>query len=61
VDASGRVKQVWDAEALQIGDRLPYQFFLADGTRGARQDPLGGLYSVVYDTYGHPSRCRAIW
>ena len=36
--------------------RAPWQFFIADGTRGGRQDPLGGLYSVVYDTYGHGSR-----
>ena len=55
-DSEGRVQQVKDAEALQVGDRLPWQFFIADGTRGGRQDPLGGLYSVVYDSYGHGSR-----
>ena len=55
-DSEGRIKQVQDAEALQVGDRAPYQFYIADGTRGERDDPLGGAYSVVYDTYGHGSR-----
>jgi RHS repeat-associated protein len=63
-DATGRVYQVKDAENLQVGDRAPWLFRVADGTRGERDDPLyypignpGDLgYAVVYDTYGHPSR-----
>jgi hypothetical protein len=54
-DALGEVAQVKDAEALQVGDRNPYLFLIADGTRGERDDPLGGAYSVTFDTYGHPS------
>ena len=55
-DALGRVKQVEDAEMLQVGDRGPYTFYIADGTRGERDDPLGDAWSVTYDTYGHPAR-----
>lgn len=55
-DALGRIDQVMDAVAIQQGTRGPYNFFLADGTRGERDDPLGQPYTVVYDTYGHPSR-----
>ncbi len=55
-DSLGRVKQVKDAVAIQKGTRGPYNFFLADGTRGERDDQLGQAYTVVYDTYGHPSR-----
>jgi YD repeat-containing protein len=55
-DGLGHIKQIKDAEAFQVGDRAPYQFYIADGTRGERDDPLGQGYSVVYDTYGHASR-----
>jgi RHS repeat-associated protein len=55
-DALGRIDQVMDAVAIQNKTRGPYNFFLADGTRGERDDPLGQSYTVVYDTYGHPSR-----
>ena len=54
-DNIGRVTDVMDAEALQVGDRAPYQFYIADGTRGERDDPLGDPWSVVYDVYGHPA------
>ena len=54
-DCVGRVADVMDAEALQVGDRAPYEFYIADGTRGERDDPLGDAWSVVYDVYGHPS------
>ena len=37
-DSEGRVKEVVDAENLQVGDRAPWSFFLADGTRGERDD-----------------------
>jgi YD repeat-containing protein len=53
-DALGQVYQVKDAEALQVGDRDPYLFRIADGTRGERDDPLGGACSVTFDTYCHP-------
>ena len=55
-DSLGRIKQIKDGVAIQQGTRSPYTFYIADGTRGERDDPLGGAYSVVYDTYGHPSR-----
>jgi len=55
-DSLGRVDQVKDAVAIQKGTRGPYNFFIADGTRGERDDPLNQSYIVVYDTYGHPSR-----
>ena len=54
-DGVGRVTDVMDAEALQVGDRAPYQFYIADGTSGERDDPLGDAWSVVYDVYGHPA------
>ncbi len=55
-DTLNRVYQLRDAIAIQMGTRNPYLFFVADGTRGERDDPLGQTYSVVYDTYGHPAR-----
>ncbi|HEY2033150.1 MAG TPA: RHS repeat-associated core domain-containing protein [Rhizomicrobium sp.] len=55
-DALGRVEEVEDAVSLQVGGRNPYQFYIGDGTRGERDDPLGQAYTVVYDTYGHPNR-----
>jgi RHS repeat-associated protein len=55
-DALGRVEQVEDAVRLQIGGRNPYNFYIGDDARGERDDPLGQPYTVVYDTYGHPSR-----
>lgn len=55
-DTLGRVNQVKDANALRFGGRLPYVFYLADGTRGERIDPLSQSYIVGYDSYGHPSR-----
>jgi RHS repeat-associated protein len=55
-DCVNQVAQVYDAVAIQKGTRGPYSFYLADGTRGERDDPLGQAYAVGYDTYGHPSR-----
>jgi RHS repeat-associated protein len=55
-DGLGRVKQVRDALNLQGGGRAPWQFFIADGTRGERDDPLGGKYAVTYDIFNHPWR-----
>ena len=55
-DALGQVAVVHDAVALQTGARNPYAFYIAGGTRGERDDPLGAAYTVVYDTYKHPSR-----
>ncbi len=61
-DALGRIMQVRDAINLQIGDhtvaggRDPTRFFIADGARGERDDPLGAAYTVTYDLDGHPSR-----
>jgi RHS repeat-associated protein len=56
-DGLNRIEQVQDAVALQSGTgRAPYYFYIADGTRGERDDPLLQPYSVVYDGYGHPWR-----
>ncbi len=55
-DALGRVKEILDGVAIQQHTRGPYSFYIADGTRGERDDPLGQPYSVVYDIYGHPAR-----
>jgi len=55
-DTLGRIAQIKDAEALQVGDRAPYQFLIGDGTRGERDDPLGNAWTVDYDTYGHPMK-----
>ncbi len=55
-DGLGQVAQVFDAEAGQNDDRAPYNFLIGDGAIGERDDPLGGRYTVVYDTYNHPSR-----
>ena len=55
-DSLGRIAQIKDAEALQNADRAPWQFLIADGTRGERDDPLGDAWVVDYDTYGHPMK-----
>jgi len=49
-----RPYQFYDAEALLVGDRLPWKFLLAEGTRADRIDPAGGTYSVIFDTYRRP-------
>jgi len=61
-DTLGRINQVRDAINLQIGDhtvtggRDPTTFYIADGYRGERDDPLGEAYAVYYDPYNHPAR-----
>ena len=61
-DTLGRINQIRDAINLQIGDhtvtggRDPTTFYIADGYRGERDDPLGEAYSVYYDPYNHPAR-----
>lgn len=55
-DSLGRVKEVRDANALQLGDRGPYQFLIAKGARGERIDPAGGRYAVLYDQDGRAFR-----
>ena len=56
-DPLGQVATIEDAYAiLHPTSRGPYVFLIGDGTRGERDDPLGGAYSVAYDTYGHASR-----
>jgi YD repeat-containing protein len=54
-DALGRIKEVADAVDIQTGTRGPYEFYIGNGTRGERDDPLGQAYTVVYDIFGHPS------
>jgi RHS repeat-associated protein len=55
-DFEGHVYDVQDAVRLQVGGRNPYMFYIADGTRGERDDPLGNAWAVTYDVYGHPFR-----
>lgn len=42
----GQVKEARDAIAVMTGDRGAHQFFIAEGYRGERVDPLGGRYAV---------------
>jgi len=56
-DANWRVNAIHDATASDPGSGRPaYQIFVADYFRGARQDPLGGLYQVLYDEERRPYR-----
>ena len=55
-DSLGRVKQAKDAVALQQGTRGPYLWYIADGGRAEHDDPLGGAYTVYYDTDGNAVR-----
>ena len=55
-DGTNRINTIADADSIQLGGRSPYSFFIADGARGERDDPLGAPYTVVYDTFGHASR-----
>jgi len=58
-DGLGRVEAVADAVAIQKGGRGPYQFFLADGTRGERDDPLGQPYALVSGRPASRGRIRS--
>lgn len=53
-DSLARVSQVKDAQALQVGDRGPYQFLYGEKARADRIDPAGGVYTLFNDTYGRP-------
>lgn len=54
-DSLQRAKEVLDAGALQGYDaRGPYQFFIGDGVRAERRDPLGGRYTVFYNLDRRP-------
>jgi RHS repeat-associated protein len=53
-DTLYRVAQYQDPESLLVGDRGPYQFQFAEHTRANRVDPLGGSYTVFFDTYRRP-------
>jgi RHS repeat-associated protein len=55
-DAVGRVRTASDGVSLQGGGRGPHQFFLADGVRGERLDPLGARFTVYYDRDGDAVR-----
>jgi RHS repeat-associated protein len=55
-DTRGMVKSAKDAVALQAGTRAPYSWYLAEGGRGERDDPLGNPYTVYYDTDGNEVR-----
>ncbi len=55
-DSRGLVKSAKDADALQLGSRGAYTWFIAEGGRGERVDPLGGAYAVYYDTDGRAVR-----
>jgi len=54
-DTLQRAMEVRDAGNLQAFDaRGPYQFFIANGVRAERRDPLGGRYTVYYDLDRRP-------
>jgi RHS repeat-associated protein len=54
-DALQRVMEVRDAGNLQGYDaRGPYQYFLGNGVRAERRDPLGGKYTVFYNLDRRP-------
>ena len=55
-DTVGRVKEASDATALQWQTRGSYSFRIADGGRGERTDPAGGVYTVYYDVDGRAVR-----
>jgi RHS repeat-associated protein len=55
-DSRGLVMQVKDANALQLGAHGPYNWFIAEGGRGERDDPLGGAYTVYFDVDGNAVR-----
>ncbi|HEY1632399.1 MAG TPA: RHS repeat-associated core domain-containing protein [Rhizomicrobium sp.] len=56
-DTLGQVQAVHDAYAvLHPTNRGPYNFYIGDSTRGERDDPMGGPYSVTFDIYGHAAR-----
>jgi len=55
-DSVGNIKEVRDAVAIATpANRGPYKFYIADGTRGEREDPMApsaGRYAVYYDDKG---------
>lgn len=56
-DSVGRVMEARDAVAIATpASRNPHQFFIADGYRAARLNPLGHRYTVEYDLNGRPFR-----
>lgn len=59
-DTVGNIKEVRDAISIAQGDavRGPYKFYIADGTRGEREDPMtpAGRYTVYYDEFGRAVR-----
>jgi RHS repeat-associated protein len=55
-DSRGLVKEIRDANALQLQSRGPYNWFIAEGARGERVDPLGGSYTVYFDQDGNAVR-----
>lgn len=59
-DSVGNIKEVRDAVAIATpANRGPYKFYIADGTRGEREDPMtptAGKYAVYYDDKGRAVR-----
>jgi len=59
-DSIGNIKEVRDAVAVATpAIRGPYKFYIADGTRGEREDPvtpISGRYIVEYDDRGRAIR-----
>jgi RHS repeat-associated protein len=55
-DSIGNIKEVRDAVAIATpANRGPYKFYIADGARGEREDPMtptSGRYAVYYDDKG---------
>ena len=56
-DSLGRVMEARDAIAIATpASRNPHQFFIADGYRASRLNPLNQRYTVEYDLQGRPFR-----
>jgi len=55
-DQAGRVASYADAVAVKNVTRKPYQFFIAPGWRGERQDPAGNSFVVSYDDWGRATQ-----
>ena len=63
-DAMGRISQIRDAINLQVGDHTvaggcdPTSFYIADGWRGERDDPLRArrMRCTTTPGYNHPAR-----
>ncbi|GAA0570625.1 RHS repeat-associated core domain-containing protein [Rhizomicrobium electricum] len=55
-DSRGLVKEAKDANAWQLQSHGPHKWYIAEGARGEHVDPVGGSYTVYFDTDGNAVR-----